>query len=123
MALCCNLFMVYKMGKFKYFETNIQGGCFFEFQRGKWDGKSHWKSDSLYLYADVFDGLGIYPVFANAFELFNYYGPNEVTRDIWDKIVLNSRKTGGETAALIDEAIPWAEENFLRFDVFYMLGI
>lgn len=109
--------------KFKYFKTKIQGGCYFEFQRGKWDGRSHWKTDSLFLYADIFDSLKLFYIFSEALEAFNYYGPNEITRQIWHKLMQNANQAGGETADLISEAAPWVEENFAQNEVFYVLGV
>lgn len=108
----------------KYFETGIKGGCYDEFVKGKWDGKTHWSTDYLYLYDDIFDELGLYEnVFSKAFEVYNRWGPNRVTRDDWDKICALARECGGAVEDLFNELAPWAEENFSEYEEFWILGI
>lgn len=107
----------------KYFETRITGGCYDEFTRGRWNG-SFWNETSLYLYDDVFDELCLYEnVFSKAFEIYDRWGANRVTREKWDRLRALAESCGGETAALFDELAPWAEENFAEYDEFWILGV
>lgn len=112
----------------KYFWTEAERKrrlttCCFEFQKGRFDGKTFWKSDSLYLHADIFDKSELFDVFGKALNGFNYYGANEVTADEW-RILLNmSKKLGEVSAEIISELEPWGEENFKTYKVFSILGI
>lgn len=97
--------------------------CCFEFQKGRFDGKTFWKNDSLCLHADIFDKNELFDIFSKSLNGFNYYGPNEVTADEW-RILLNmSKKLGGVSAEIISELEPWVEENFKTYTVFSILGI
>lgn len=108
----------------KYFETGIKGGCFDEFVKGKWDGKTFWSADYLYLHEDWFDELGLYEnVFSKVFEVYNRWGPNRVTRGDWDRLYAIAKECGGRVEELFDELAPWAEENFAEFEEFWILGV
>lgn len=108
----------------KYFEKDIKGGCYDEFAKGKWDGKTFWSGDSLYLYDDWIDDLKLYTlIFSKVFELYNRWGPNEVTHEQWTKMLSLSKEIGGEVEDLFLELAPWADENFKEHDVFTVLGV
>lgn len=108
----------------KYFETGIKGGCYDEFVKGKWDGKTHWSSSSLYLYDDWIDDLKLYDlIFSKAFELYNRWGPNDVKREQWEHMLSLSKEIGGAVEELFGELEPWADENFREHDVFTILGV
>ena len=108
----------------KYFETGIKGGCYDEFVRGKWDGKTHWSADYLYLYDDLFDELGLYEnVFSKVFEVYDRWGPNRVARGDWERLYTLAGECGGGVGELFDELAPWAEENFSEYEEFWILGV
>lgn len=108
----------------KYFETGIKGGCYDEFVKGKWDGKTFWSADYLYLHEDWFDELGLYEnVFGKVFEVYNRWGPNRVTRGDWDRLYALAKEFGGRVEELFDELAPWAEENFSEYEEFWILGV
>lgn len=108
----------------KYFEKNITGGCYDQFAMGKWDGKTFWSSNSLYLFDEWIDELTLYTlVFSKVFERYNCWGPNEVTREQWDQMLSLSKEIGGEVEELFRELEPWADENFKDHDVFSILGV
>lgn len=107
-----------------YFERNIKGGCYDEFAKGKWDGETHWSADSLFLYDDRFDDLGLYrDIFSKVFEEYNRWGPNRVTRGDWDRLFALSKECGGAVAEMFDELAVWVEENFNEFEEFWILGV
>lgn len=106
----------------RYLETGIRGGCYDEFQRGEWDG-SHWKADSVYLYDDVFDELGLYGLFVGIIGGYDRWGPNRIAREQWERIADTARAEGGGAAELIDELSPWAEENFSEHEAFTIIGV
>lgn len=110
--------------RIRFFETGVKGGCYDEFVKGKWDGKTHWSADHLYLYDNWIDYLGLYrDIFSKVFEAYNRWGPNRVTRGDWDRIYALAKECGGAVTELFDELAPWAEENFAGFEEFWILGV
>ena len=100
-----------------------QGGtCYFEFQRGRYREK-HWMKRSVYLHADLFDGLQLYDIFAAALPHFNYYGPTEVTPDQYEALKALALARGGEIAALMEELDHWVRDCFQTENVFTICGI
>ena len=49
----------------KYFcyVSDRVGTCYHEFYKGKWDGKTFWKSDSILLHDDTLEELQLYKAF------------------------------------------------------------
>ena len=114
----------------KYFADNFdrRGTCYHEFTRGKWDGKTFWSDDSLYLRDDYMSDLKLYElVFKPAFDRygkkFNRWGSNEVSREIWEQMLSIAIDIGGEVQDLFFEITPWIEKNFSESDVFSILGM
>ena len=104
-------------------ERKKQGGTlYFEFQQGPYRGK-HWLERSVYLYADLFDELLLFHLFAKAIPCFNYYGPTEVTPAQYEQLKALALARGGEAAALIRELDIWARHCFLTENVFTICGI
>lgn len=96
--------------------------CFFEFQRGKYDGEC-WKEDSLNIPCDLFDAMGLGKILDEALTDFDYYGTTEVNYEQWEKIKELLSEKGGEFGELLAELEPWAEDNFKEFNVFNLWGI
>lgn len=110
----------------KYFIKNGErhGTCYHEYLQGKWDSKTFWAEDSLYLHDDVMCDLDLYSkLFKKAIERFDPYRDIEVTRAEWEKMLETAQKEGGQIAEIIEELRPWAEENFRKNEVFTILGI
>lgn len=107
-----------------FFETGIKGGCYDEFAKGKWDGKTHWSADSLFLDDDWFDVLGLYrDIFGKVFDVYNRWGPNRVMREDWERLYALAKECGGAVSEMFDELAPWAEENFAEYEEFWILGV
>lgn len=108
----------------KFFLTGIKGGCYIEFAKGKWDGRTHWRDDTLFLDDDLFNALGLYrDVFSKVFEAFNCWGPNRVTRDDWERLQVLAEECGGAVKDMFAELTPWVEDNFSEFEEFWILGV
>lgn len=78
----------------------LKGTLYFEFAPGPYGGKN-WRSDSVFLSEDSF-GL-IARVFIRNIPGFSWYGPFEVRRQAWDRIVqdlysleVRARRASGE---------------------------
>lgn len=114
----------------KYFVDNFErrGTCYHEFACGKWDGKTFWDDNSLFLRDDYMSDLKLYElIFKPAFEAdgtkFNRWGANEVTRELWNRMISLAEDVGGEVQDLFFEITTWAEKNFSHNDVFSIIGM
>ena len=99
MKYCCNV-------------ATRHGSCYQEFKKGKYDGK-HWCEDSLLLYDDLIDELGLYKVLIKAIPTYERWGITEVKHHTWNQLVREARKAGGEIKEVIDEINDWAQETFI----------
>jgi len=97
------------------------GTCYFEFQKGKFKNK-FWMKDSICLYADLFNELDLYQLFADSLGVFDYYGANEVSQDQWRKIIEKSTENE-QWKMIIEELKPWVEECFIKHKHFTVCGI
>lgn len=114
----------------KYFTDNFErrGTCYHEFTRGKWDGKTFWSDESLYLRDDHMSDLKLYelvfkPAFAEYGKNFSRWGTNEVTRELWERILSHAMDVGGEVWELFAEVTAWAEKSLSDGGSFSILGI
>ena len=107
----------------KYFitESERKGTCYFEFQKGEFDG-TFWLEDSLLLEADIFDELGLCNYFELAVPDFYYYGPNRISREQWKQLVSIVPKNS-KAEEVLEELMFWAEECFEKCGTFSVLGI
>lgn len=110
-----------------YFIKNHEriGTCYHEFYRGKWDGKTFWKEDSLCLYDDL---LCEHRAFGNAIlsviPLYDPFGITEVSREQWESIGKQIAADGDKTGmAMYREADAWVQNVFAEYDCFTILGI
>lgn len=108
----------------KFFKIlrDIEGSCYHEFYKGRWQDGKYWNAQSIFLHDDE--------LFAELEELLYYtisdydpYSNVEVNRKDWDKVVEKAKEKGGKTYAIIIEANNWAENVFAEHDVFTILGI
>ena len=111
----------------KFFITEAQrktkhSTCYFEFLKGTFQNRC-WNEDSIYLHADVFDALRLYPTFAESLPHFAYYGVTQVTPSQYQKLKSLALEQGGETAAVMQELDLWVENCFLTETCFTICGI
>ena len=111
--------------KLKYFSTegSRQGTCYHEFQKGKWDGHTFWKEDSLLIHDDVHLELKLYGLFKQVLPTYDAFGDIAVNKTQWQEIYAMAEEIGGEMFEAIQEADAWVKECFETEEVFYMLGI
>jgi len=112
--------MIYLMNSKQRKETRAT--LFFEFQKGSFRGK-HWLDDSVYLYADIFDRLDMYPLFSTVLTDFQYYYVTEVSSAQYTDLKNRAMACGGEIAAIFAELDVWATECFKTETCFTICGI
>lgn len=103
-------------------DSERQGTCYFEFQRGRNPGR-FWRTSSIYMEDEVFDRLNLPELFAGALPDFDYYGETEVTPEQWDRIKTGAERMGPQTRAAISELDGWAQACFAQEPVFRVLGL
>ncbi len=111
----------------KYFWTEAERKknhttCCFEFQKGKYSGK-HWFEDSICLYADIFDEMNLHELFSEAVPKFDYFGPNEVTKEQWQMLLKLAHECGGTKEEVVIELKSWVEKCFEEYETFTICGI
>lgn len=95
---------------------------YFEFQKGSFKRK-HWKDDSLYLHADIFDRLGLYDLFSASVPDFCYYADTKISPAQYELLKSTALERGGEIAAVFAELDVWVTECFQTESCFTILGI
>lgn len=109
----------------KYFTTlhECKGTCYHEFYKGKWDGHTFWKEDSLYLHDDVLYNLKLEDIFYQVNSSYDPYNETEINIDQWMQICTIAETIGGEVEEAINEAKSWLQETLEEDNLFTILGI
>ena len=111
----------------KYFVTGQEraGTCYHEFMKGKWDGVSFWKEDSICLHDDIlYESGGFEKAIAAAAPSYNPWGATEISRRQWEEIgKLVAAGDDEKCRELYREADDWAQDVFPAFECFTILGI
>ena len=109
--------------KYFVFDHQRNGSCYYEFYKGKWDGKTFWNPDSISIHDDYFfDG------FADAIiEIVPYYNPfgeTEISIDQWKKIGKRIKEKDVKSQEVYYEADQWLrDEVFTKHKCFTILGL
>lgn len=110
----------------KYFVTNgeREGTCYHEFYRGKWDSKTFWNDDSIYLHDDVLlENRGFADALLLVVPNYDPYRDTEVSSEDWARVGKAIRQDDRGSLELYDEAGAWLEEVFKTEDCFTILGV
>lgn len=81
----------------KYYVTldACRGTCYHEFYKGKWDEKTFWKNDSLYLHDDILFELKLADIFSEANYVYDPFNETEINEQQWQKIYEIAKTLGG----------------------------
>lgn len=109
----------------KYFCTvsNRVGTCYHEFYKGKWDGKTFWKSDSILLHDDTLIELEIYKALSAVISDYDPYGETKINQSQWEDILNYSSQLDTEAKIALTEAKIWVNETLENEEYFTILGI
>lgn len=110
----------------KYFVTNSEryGTCYHEFYKGKWDGKSFWKDDSLSLHDDVMlQNQGFIDAVMEVIPTYASLGVTEITPEAWQRIGQIIKEKDESSQELYQEANIWVNNVFREYECFTILGI
>lgn len=102
----------------------MEGTCYHEFYKGKWDGKTFWKKDSICLHDEVLNlHSGFEKVLLKAVPSFEPFGESEVFPEQWNKIKELIEDESPEDKELFCEADEWVRKTFEEYDRFTIIGI
>lgn len=110
----------------KYFVRNIEreDTCYHEFYKGKWDGKTFWKEDSLLLHDEVlFKNQGFIAAVKEVIPTYDPFGETEINLETWRKIEQIIQDKDGESKELYQEVDDWVNDVFKEYECFTILGI
>lgn len=110
----------------KYFmnESEREDTAFHEFYRGKWDGKSFWRKDSILLHDDVLvEHKGFYKALYKAIPEYDRYDCVEVLADSWAEVRNFIPEEDCESIELYEEADMWAQAVLKEDGCFFILGL
>ena len=101
-----------------------KGTIYHEFYKGKWDGKTFWKSDSILLSDDILnDADGFVDAILEVIPCYDPFGETEITLDEWNKIgeiVVTKNMVSQE---IYNELNEWLIDVFKNYKCFTILGI
>ena len=111
----------------EFFIHNNERDCtaYHEFYKGKWDGKTYWSDDSIYLHDnELVSHDGFYDALKNTIPDYDPYDiPTVVTREVWAKVREAIPDKDTESLELYEEANAWAKEPLEKDGLFTILGI
>lgn len=110
----------------KYFVFDYQraGTGYHEFYKGKWDGHTFWKADSISLDDDILiENKGFEDAILEVIPSYDPFGETEISFAEWQeigKIILQKDATSQE---LYKEADNWLKNVFPTYGCFTIIGI
>ncbi len=109
----------------KYFEngTKEDNKEYLIFTRGYFDCDYNVKKGDLLLEFNRSKELKFFKVLGPHIDDYPYMDFFEVDKETWSKIKKTADEIGGETKEAIDELDEWVTLNFMKNDVFAILGI
>lgn len=110
----------------KYFvkDNERQGTCYHEFYKGKWDGITFWKEDSLSLHDDVLcECNGFTEAVLTVIPSYSPFNITEISCAQWYEIGKIIEDKNQQAKALYQEADEWAQKVFETYGCFTILGI
>ncbi len=109
--------------KYFVFDQERKNTLYHEFQKGKFDGKTFWKKDSIYLSDDMLITLGIDDLFVEVIPNYDTCSELEIDKELWMNIKQKAEEIDGEVYACIFEADDWVQNTYLKYDVFTIIGL
>lgn len=109
--------------KYFVYDHERRNTVYHEFQKGRFDGHTFWKSDSISLSDDLHYTLGLSDFLVSLIPDYNDYAEFEIDRELWSRIMQKARQTGGEVLVCLSEADEWVQNTLSEYDVFTVIGV
>lgn len=110
----------------KYFVTDSERKStnYHEFFKGKWDGETFWKEDSISLDDNVlYENKGFEDALCKVVPEFDPFGETEISQEQWEMIGKAIPKDDANSIEMFQEADEWLKEVFATFGCFTILGL
>ena len=110
----------------KYFVTDDQrtSTAYHEFFKGRWDEKSFWRKESIYLFDDkLVNQKGFYHALCQAVPGYDPYEMIEVSKENWTAVRECIPEDDTESIELYEEADAWAKDVLKEHGCFTILGL
>ena len=105
-------------------ESERKGTIYYEFYKGKWDGKTFWKSDSILLSDDILcDADGFVDAILEVVPCYDPFGETEINFDEWNKIGEIIIDKDAVSQEIYNELNEWLKDVFKNHNCFTILGI
>ncbi len=114
----------FKYCKYNYFKLihEIEGTFYHEFKLGKYEGK-HWNDKSLYIDDGKIQSIGLFKIFEDNINNYNYFGPTKINYKQWEKVLDSCKNYSDDVQNSIYEIKEWVEYSLAKYKCFTMLGI
>lgn len=110
--------------KYFIYEYQRNGTCYIEFYKGKWDGKTFWKKDSILIDGDVLlDCKDFINSILEIIPIFDPFGVTEISYADWKKIGKIILRKSTQSQEIFDEADELLKNAFTIHDCITILGI
>lgn len=107
-----------------YKELPKHHSSFHEFYKGKWDEKTFWNCDSMYIHDDYFFyANGLIEAISTFCPEYNPYGETTITEMDWAKIGNIVSQKDDLSKQLYAEISQWLSSVFPEYGCFTILGI
>lgn len=110
----------------KYFVLNSErrGTIYYEFCKGKWDGETFWKDDSIYLHDDVlYENQDFLNALVKIKPSFDLFGVTEFSREEWGRLRSEVQSYPNGCREMFKELDVWVMDTFSAYECFTVLGI
>lgn len=109
----------------KYFimESERKTTNYHEWSKGRFDGVSFWKVDSLLISDDMHIKLNLEKIFRLYIPDYDPSGECCISKKQWDAIMKKGNEIGGNIFECLKEADEWVKKTFEDNEVFTMIGV
>lgn len=98
--------------------------CYHEFFKGKWDGKTFWKEDSLSIHDNtLYENKGFVDAIMKVIPNYDPFGETEISYDEWKRIGQSIAEEDTSSLELYSEANEWVEDVLQEYGCFTILGL
>lgn len=105
-------------------EYQREGTCFHGFQKGKFDGRTYWKSNSLLLSDDkLMECIDFIEKLCSVIPEYSPYEIIEINQEQWKQIEKKMKNVQGISKEVFWEINKWVKKTFETYDCFTILGL
>lgn len=96
---------------------------FLEFTKDSIENIHPWKEDSIYMYGEIFDALGLNKIFREVVPEFDFYDNTLVSVEKWNELYKKSRTMDQNVMEVFAELKVWVDECLEQQGDFVIRGM